>query len=325
MRGSPHSSCSCGVGGARRPFSCLRRGGRLWRPPIVKVESRSRVVIPGEGSFASDYSGGGDEGGTYLCPAWAIKHPIPHLIYTSAYEGDGCTGAYWADADPGVGVAMRIVKRPAETAVDPVSDEDGDSSLPLAAVYGDGRTGDPQGTDDVGLCPHRFHEELGCPVVPPFPPDRQRRSPPRTPVGLRETAMYMAFGICVSGRLPTPGPLTRALGIGTTSCRVLWLLREWPASTVLWLLCVQSIRVSRLRGLVSLGRTPLVTRRGLSRRTRCSRSLGPGLLPQLTPARRTFPLLPMGAGRATGPVTRPPPASTLGSRVRWGLALGTDM
>ena len=179
--------------------------------PSIKSESPGWSPIPGEDSFASDYSGEEDEGGTYLCPAWAIKHPIPHLVYTSAYEGDDCTGAYWADANPGDGVAMRIVKKPADTAVDPVTDEDGNGSLPLAADYGDGRTGDPQGTDDVGLCPHRLHEELGCPVVPPFPPDRLRRSPPGTPVGLRETAKY-GFRVLRIGEASHPGPTDTSPG-----------------------------------------------------------------------------------------------------------------
>ena len=297
--------------------------------PSVKVESPSWSPVPGEDSFPSDYSGEEDEGGTYLCPAWAIKHPIPHLVYTSAYEGNDCTGAYWADADPGGGVAMRIVTRPADTAVDSASGDDGGSSLPRTADYNDGRIGGPQGTDDVGLCPHRPREELGCLAVSPYPPDRWRRSLPGTPMGLRETARYglrvLRIGEASHPGPGTPGPPTPALGIRTMSCRLLLSPRGWPASMVLWPLCVRSIRPSRLRGLASLGPTPLATRRGLSRLTRHGRPLGPGLLPRLSPARLRLPLPPMGAGQATGPITLPPPVFTLGSGARSGLELGTGM
>ena len=87
-----------------------------WSPPVIFRFQ--------EDSFASDYSGGGDEGGTYLCPAWAIKHPILHLVYTSAYQGDDCTGDCWASASPGERfvtrpAGMRIVTRPADTAIGP--------------------------------------------------------------------------------------------------------------------------------------------------------------------------------------------------------------
>ena len=60
----------------------------------MKSEFPSWSTIPGENPFASDFSGGEDDDGTYLCPASAIKHPIPHLVYTSAYEGNDCTGGY---------------------------------------------------------------------------------------------------------------------------------------------------------------------------------------------------------------------------------------
>ena len=137
--------------------------------PFVMVETPSWFPAPGEDSFVSDYSSGEDEGGTYLCPAWAIKHRIPHLVHTSAYEGDDCTGAYWADGSSGDGVAMRIVRRPAGSAVDPVTDEDGDDSFPPTADYGDGRTGDPQGTDDVALVRTGSTRNWGALLSPLFP------------------------------------------------------------------------------------------------------------------------------------------------------------
>ena len=76
-------------------------------PRFVKSESPSRSSILGGNSWASDYSGEEDDGGIYLCPASAIRHRIPHLVYSSASGGNGCMGAYWASASPGDGVAMR--------------------------------------------------------------------------------------------------------------------------------------------------------------------------------------------------------------------------
>ena len=102
-------------------------------PLEVKVEPPSYSPIPGGHSVASDYSGGEDEGGSYLCPAWAIKHRLPHLVYTSAYQGGDCTGAYWASASPGGGVAMRVVARPVDTAIDPATDDDGGGTPSPAA------------------------------------------------------------------------------------------------------------------------------------------------------------------------------------------------
>ena len=113
---------------------------------------------------------------------------------------------YWADADPGDGVAVRIVAKLADTAIDPASDDDGGSSFPLMADYNDGRIGGPQGTDDVGLCPHRPREELGCPAVSPFPPDRRGWSLPGTPMGLRGTARYVWLSGSAYRGASHPGP-----------------------------------------------------------------------------------------------------------------------
>ena len=121
---------------------------------------------------------------------------------------------------------MRIVRRPADTAVDPVTDEGGDGSLPPTADYGGGRTGDPQGTDDVGLCPHRFHEELGCSAVPTFLPDCRGRPPPRTPMEPRETARYGFWALRIgeaSHAGPTdsgPGDRDRVLQAAVVAARV---------------------------------------------------------------------------------------------------------
>ena len=195
---------------------------------------------------------------------------------------------------------MRIVKKLADTAGDSVADGDGDDSLPLTAGYGDVGTGSPQGTDDVGLCPHWLHGESGSPAVPPFLPDRRRRSPLGTSMGLRETARY-GLRVVRVGEASHPGPtdldpgdrvcVLRAAAVAARVARVDML---WSLCVRATGLCVQSARPSRSRGLASLGPTPLVTRRGLPRRTRRRRTLGPGLLPLLTPARPTISLLPMG-------------------------------
>ena len=171
----------------------------------MKSESPGWSSIPGENSFASDYSGEEDDGGTYLYPASAINHPILHLVYTSAYEGNDCTGSYWASAEPGNGVAMRIVERAADTAVDPPTDGDEDDSLSPTADYDSGDAGVARGTDDVGPCPHRVREDPDNPVTPPFPPGGRKRSFPGIPVGPRETARYGLRGKRL-GEASHPGP-----------------------------------------------------------------------------------------------------------------------
>ena len=283
----------------------------------VKNESPSWSTIPGKNSFASDYSGGKDDDGTYLCPASAIEHPIPYLVYTNAYEGDDCMGAYWAAANTGDGVAMRIVEGPAGTAVDPMTDGDGEDSLPPTADYGDGGAGGPRGADDVGLCPHRLHGDSGSPAVPPLPPDRRGRSPPGTPMGPRETARYGLRAVRL-GEASHPGPTDSAPGD-----------REYilPAAAV-------AARVARIDDMVAAMRarprgSAIV---GAHTPGAPARGAPPGQLPAAPRSGAACPGYANSAGsfpssdgreRIIGPITRLPPASTLGSGVKQELALVT--
>ena len=53
----------------------------------VKSESPSYSPVPGEDSVATGYSGEeDDDGGTYFCPGWAIKHRPP-IWFTPAPTG----------------------------------------------------------------------------------------------------------------------------------------------------------------------------------------------------------------------------------------------
>ena len=177
----------------------------------VKAESPSYTLVPGEDSTASDYLGGEDEGGTYLCPAWAIKHPILHLVNTSACQGGDSTGAYWASASPGEGVAMRIVTKPADTAIDLATDDDaGGTPSPGAGSAGVG-AGVGRGVDVVGFRPHGDREEAWRLAVPPSPSERRRRLPPGFPMGLRGTARY-GFRALRIGEASHPGPPDTGFG-----------------------------------------------------------------------------------------------------------------
>ena len=256
------------------------------------------------------------------CPASAIKHRIPHLVYTSAYEGNDCTGAYWASANRGDGVAMRIVERTAGTAVDPTTDGDGDDSLPPIADYDNGGAGGPQGTYDVGPCPHRLREDPGDPAA---------LSSPRTGGGgrLREPRwgfvrrLGVAFGLCAWGKPPTQGSPTRTLGTRGTSYGLPRLLRGWLTLTIWFLLRVQNTRPFRLRGSALSGPTLLVFRRGEHRWSHHRRLLSLRLLLPAMPIQPIASLFPMGGGRVVGPATRLPPAFPLGFEVKRELALVT--
>ena len=169
----------------------------------VKVESPSYSPVPGEDSVAMDYSGGeDDDGGTYLCPGWAIKRRLPHLVYTSAYQGDGCTGAYWASASPGEGVAMRVVDKPADTGRPPR----GRALRGAVLALGGGPT--LSASDRV-----RTGRGRGASA---------RRPPLRTDTGdpLRDhrwglvKRLGTAFGLCASGKPRTPDPWRGRQGYG---------------------------------------------------------------------------------------------------------------
>ena len=197
----------------------------------VKDESPSYSPVPGEDSVATGYIR--VRRTTTMvptsCPGWAIKRRLLHLVYTSAYQGDDCTGAYWASASPGEGVAMRVVDRLADTAIDPWTDDDGGAKLPPRGRPLRGAVlvldGDPTLSASVRV-------RIG----------RVRGAPPRRPPHWADTGdplwdpqwgfvrrLGTAFGLCASGRPRTLGPLTWASGIWTASGMLLWLPQESPA------------------------------------------------------------------------------------------------
>ena len=172
------------------PVACDTPGARL----RVKGKSPSYSPVSGEESDATGYSGQeDDDDGTCLCPGWAIKHRPPHLVYTSAYRGDDCTGAFWAGASPGEGVAMRVVVGLADTAVDPLTEDD-EGTAPSSGVSSS-RYEAParRGLDAVGLCPRADPGDAEQTSLPSAPLGRHPRRPPGTPTGPRETAKY---GFC---------------------------------------------------------------------------------------------------------------------------------
>ena len=160
-------------------------------PLEVKVESPSYNPVPGEHSVASDYSGGEDEGGTYLCPAWAIKHRLPHLIYTSAYQGDDCTGGLRTGPVPARGKESRCalssgrLTRPLtlrRTTMGVVLPPRRRTLRALVPALG----GEPTLSASVHVGTGR-----GRGASTPHPPsERRRRPPPGSPMGPRGTARY---------------------------------------------------------------------------------------------------------------------------------------
>ena len=92
------------------------------------------------------------------------------------------TGAFWAGASPGEGVAMRVVAGLADTAVDSLTEDDeGATPTPGAASS---RCGAParRGSDAVGL---RLRVESGeaDQTLAPAPLDGHLRPPPGNPDG----------------------------------------------------------------------------------------------------------------------------------------------
>ena len=172
----------------------------------VKSESPSHSPVSGEDSVAIGYSGEeDDDGGTYLCPGWAIKHRPSHLVYTSAYQGDDLTGAFWADASPGEGVAMRVVAGLADTVVDSLAEDDeGATPAPGAASSGCDAPA-RRGTDAVGLRLGVEAGDAGRTSLPPGPPDGHLWPLPGTPMGPRETAKY-GLRALRTGEASHPGP-----------------------------------------------------------------------------------------------------------------------
>ena len=115
------------------------------------------------------------------------------------------TGAFWASASPGEGVAMRVVAGLADTAVDSLTEDDGGATpIPGAASS---RCGAParRGSDAVGL---RLRVELGeadQTSLAPAPLDGHLRPLPGTPMGPRETARY-GLRALRAGEASHPGP-----------------------------------------------------------------------------------------------------------------------
>ena len=188
-------------------------GGGVPAPGLrVKSESPSYSPVSGEDSVATGYSGGeDDDGGTYLCPGWAIKRRPSHLVYTSAFQGDDLTGAFWADASPGEGVAMRVVDWLADTAVDSlVGDEEGTIPTPGAASSGFDAPAQ-RGTDAVGPRLRVGAGDAEGASLPPDPLGGHLRPLPGTPMGLRETVRY-GFRALRIGEASHPGPPTTVAG-----------------------------------------------------------------------------------------------------------------
>ncbi len=191
--GTDSASARAGTGIA--PRTCVKSEDEspLWSP------------IPGEDSLASNCSWDEEEGGTYLCPAWAIKQPRQHLVYTSAYEGDDADGTYWAAARPGEGVAVRIIRRPADTAVDtPTGAASTDPRSPTAD-YDRRLAGAPAdlGDPDPGHQGGGGDRPLAGPLTGDDDPGDDRH--PEPSAGPRESARYGLRGQRI-GEASHPGP-----------------------------------------------------------------------------------------------------------------------
>ena len=172
----------------------------------VKSESPSYSPISGEDSVATGYSGEeDDDDGTYLCPGWAIKHRPPHLVYTSAYQGDDLTGAFWADASPGEGVAMRVVPGLADTAVDSLAEDDEGATPSPGAASSRCDAPAQRGSDSVGFRLRVEAGDAGPTSLAPASLGGRLRPLPGTPMGLRETARYGLRALRI-GEASHPGP-----------------------------------------------------------------------------------------------------------------------
>ena len=217
---------------------------------------------------------------------------------------------------------MRIVEKAADTAVDLSTDGDGDDSLSPIANYDDGGAGGVQGTGDVGPCPHRARQDPDDSAAPLFPPSRQGRSFPGTPMGLRETARYGLRAVCL-GEASHPGPYD--LGDREYYSRVAKVQRGWLTLTLLSSLCelntYQILQAERF-GFVGT-HTPGVPARGAPP--------GPppaaprswlGFAGYASPAHSVSSC--GGGGQAVGSATRLLPASSLGCGARRALTLATD-
>ena len=155
----------------------------------VKSESPTPSLISGEDSVATGFSGEeGDDDGTCLCPGWAVKRRPSHLVVTSAYEGDDLTGAFWAAASPGEGVAMRVVDQPADTAVDSFVGGEGGTPPTPAAASSASQPSAWRVTDAVGPRLVARVDDVDEADLPPGPRYAHPWPLPEAPMGPRETA-----------------------------------------------------------------------------------------------------------------------------------------
>ena len=135
-------------------------------------------------------------------PIWSTPTPT--------YQGDDLTGAFWADASPGEGVAMRVVAGLADTAIDSLAEDDeGATPTPGAACS---RCDAPaqRGTDAVGFRLRVEAGDAGQTSLPPDPPDGHLRPFPGTPMGPRETARYGLRALRIGRPLTRASPMTVA-------------------------------------------------------------------------------------------------------------------
>ena len=136
-------------------------------------------------------------------PIWSTPTPT--------YQGDDLTGAFWADASPGEGVAMRVVAGLADTVVDSLAEDDeGATPAPGAASSGCDAPA-RRGTDAVGFRLRVESGEADQTSLTPAPLDGHLRPLPGTPMGLRETARYGLRALRI-GEASHPGPPTTVAG-----------------------------------------------------------------------------------------------------------------
>ena len=180
-----------------------------------------------------------------------------------------------------------------------------------------------RGPDVVGFCPCADQEGAGRLGPSPSLPERHRRPPPGSPMGPRETARY-GFRALRIGEASHPGPLDTDVGdrdrvrhaavVAERVARIDELVAAMRAE-------YQTLQAERF-GLVGAhtpgdpARVPPPDPPQSVRRSRTPSSAFS------SPAQIVLPPPPMEAGRAIGPVRRPPPASLLGFVVTPGLVLG---
>ena len=207
------------VPGGRRRAVCMAASWRLRssHPATIRCRARIRSLRITRVGKTTTVVPTSVQGGPLSAGSFIWSKPVPIRAMTVQEP------TYWASTSPGEGVAMRVVDRPADTAIGPWTDDDGGVTPPSGAGSLWDGAGPGRGPDVVGLRSRASREGAGRLGPSPSPPDRRGRPPPGLVKGLST-----AFGLCASGKPRTPDPLTRTSGIGTAS-GMLWLLRGWPA------------------------------------------------------------------------------------------------